>query len=160
VKDWNSYSDYVQSITLQPNGEIVVAGVAEGAGNNSYFALMRLSLSGEIDFPQMTDFPNTTDDYGFAAKVQINGRIVTAGFAGNSGYTTDTSALTCHLDTGYPDTSFGNNGMVTTDLSSNSFEEFEEILLLQGGKLLAVGTSANSSGVTGFTVVRYFGCGF
>ena len=104
------------SLALQPDGKIVVAGVAYiGAGRD--FALARYNSNGTLDTTfgtggkVMTDF--TRDDSAFAVAVGPDGKILVAGMADVSrGYG---FALLRYNGNGTLDASFGTGGKVTTD---------------------------------------------
>ena len=98
----------------------------------------------------------------FGAAIQSNGDIVLGGEAGNGntqGFQLGSSsfALTRYTPSGLLDTSFGNNGIVVTRLSSNL--SFINVVLLQSdGKIVAVGNSGSageSSFVASFVAARY-----
>ena len=79
----------------------------------------------------VTDFSGRID-YGLAVALQADGKIVAAGGSG------DTFALARYLSNGNLDTSFGTNGLVTTDFSS--FLDWGESIAIQpDGKILVAG---------------------
>jgi len=104
------------SLALQPDGKIVVAGVAYmGPGRD--FALARYNANGTLDTSfgtggkVMSDF--SRDDAAFAVAIGPDGKIVIAGMSDVSrgfGF-----ALVRYTTTGTLDASFGTGGKVTTD---------------------------------------------
>ena len=101
----------IYSVTLQADGKIVVAGVAD-----SKFALARYTSSGILD----TTFngsgyvttPIGLNDKACAVAIQANGNIVAAGLSDNK------IALARYLPSGALDLSFNGTGTVTTPIGS------------------------------------------
>ncbi|HSD03595.1 MAG TPA: Calx-beta domain-containing protein, partial [Gaiellales bacterium] len=91
--------------------------------------------------------------HGEAVVIQPNGGIVTAG-SREIGIASD-FALTRHDPDGTLDTSFGTNGIVTTDLGGVGDQAFDAAILSDGG-IVAVGRT-DAAGVqrTDFGMVRY-----
>jgi uncharacterized delta-60 repeat protein len=174
-------------IALQPNGKSVVVGTLTSGlvlGTNGTFAVpnnqlgfaaVRYNTNGSIDTTfnpglgigsgggVVTGF-GSSFQFGspFGAAIQSNGDIVLGGEAGNGntqGFQLGSSsfALTRYTPSGQLDTSFGNNGIVITRLSSNL--SFINVVLLQSdGKIVAVGNSGSageSSFVASFVAARY-----
>jgi uncharacterized delta-60 repeat protein len=84
--------------------------------------------------------------------LQADGKIVAAGQAALNVFNT-AFALARYTTAGAPDTTFGGgDGIVTTDINSNS--DVANAVAIQGdGKIVAVG----SNGTAGFAVARYLG---
>ncbi|MFM7739124.1 MAG: delta-60 repeat domain-containing protein, partial [Planctomycetota bacterium] len=77
--------DFGFSVTLQPDGKIVVAGQAWG-GSSWDFALVRYNADGSLDTTfgtagKVTTPVGTGSDYGFSVTIQPDGKIVLAGSA-------------------------------------------------------------------------------
>ena len=97
-----------QSVTLQPDGKILVAGNAYN-GANYDFALVRCNQDGSLDTSFSGDGKLTTDfgassDYGQSVTVQSDGKIVVAGFS-QSGGSSDIGLVRYNAD-GSLDTTF------------------------------------------------------
>ncbi|KJV05698.1 delta-60 repeat domain-containing protein [Methylocucumis oryzae] len=97
-----------------------------------------------------TDF-NRGEDVARVIKVQADGKIVVAGYSFN-GKTFD-MAIVRYLSSGALDTKFGDNGMVTTSLSSADDAAYS-VLLQDDGKIVVVGTSGSGRNAQ-FALVRY-----
>lgn len=168
---------------LQSNGKLVVVGTAtsgvavtqNGAENQMGFAAVRYNSNGAIDTTfnpgggigggggVVTGF-GSSFRFGspFGVAIQSNGEVVLGGAAGNgseggSQFTSASFGLTRYTSTGQLDTSFGNNGIVTTTLSS-SLSFINAVLLQSDGKIVAVGNTGKASGSSfegSFVAARY-----
>lgn len=91
-------------------------------------------------------------DSAQSAAVQGDGKIVVVGSSEDS-TPVDISVQRYNAD-GSLDTSFGDGGVVVTDVNSGSYDYADAVVIQGDGKIIAVGRSA-SSGVTKFALVRY-----
>ncbi len=103
--DFDSGDDQGQSVTLQPDGKILVAGFSKGD-----FALVRYNSDGSLDTSFDGDGKVSTDigsgdDRGHSVTIQADGKILVAGSSHN-GKNTD-FALVRYNSNGSLDTSFG-----------------------------------------------------
>ncbi|WP_158290254.1 putative Ig domain-containing protein [Ramlibacter sp. WS9] len=128
--------DQGQSVTVQPDGKIIVAGYSDN-GSNYDFSLVRLNANGSLDStfggspaPGKAIIPvGSSYDYGYSVTVQPDGKIVMAGSSMDGNY--DLSLVRLNAD-GTLDTSFG--GPATNTLGGTaSFTE--------GGAAVALDTS-------------------
>ena len=145
--------DFGQSVTVQADGGILVAG--SGRNGSSYdFVLVRYNVDGSLD----TSFGGgdgivTTDiaggnDYGRSVTVQGDGGILVAGY-GHNGSNTDFALMRYNAD-GSLDTSFGGgDGIVTTDIAG-SWDSGHSVTVQADGSILVAGSSG-----TDFALVRY-----
>ena len=98
-----------QSVLVQPDGRIVVAGVSSSSGSND-FALARYNADGSLDTSfdgdglLVTDF-DAGDDQAYSVLLQADGRIVVAGYAMIGG--DRNFALARYNPDGSPDLAFG-----------------------------------------------------
>jgi uncharacterized delta-60 repeat protein len=142
--DFDSSDDKANAIALQGD-KIVVAG-----SSNSDFALVRYTADGTLD-PSFgvnglvtTDFNNSPD---VARAIALQGDKIVA-----TGYNNGDFALARYTANGTLDSSFGDNGKVTTDF--NSFYDQANAIVLQGDKIIAAGYTDNFYSVD-FALVRY-----
>jgi uncharacterized delta-60 repeat protein len=159
----------VSSVVVQPDGKIVVAGGAfplfTFLGN---FEIARYNANGSLD-PSFgsggivtTHFPGGEGSYASALSLQPDGKIVAAGthyvnFSSDVSSDTD-FALARYNANGAPDTTFGNNGLVTTDF--NQFNDDAFALLVQpDGRLVAVGSATTQMTYVDFAAARYLSNG-
>lgn len=93
-----------------------------------------------------------TDDYAQAMAVQADGKLVVVGY-GNTGASTDFELVRYQRD-GAIDTTFGNNGVVTTDVSTGS-DVANAVAIQADGKIVVAGSADVSPKGKSFAVVRY-----
>jgi uncharacterized delta-60 repeat protein len=137
--DFSGAKDVSQTMALQADGKIVVAGGT--SLSNSSFALARFNPDGTLDNTfntsgqVVTNFPGVGNTIS-AISIESNGKIVVAATVGTS-KDTDIRLARYNSD-GSLDSSFGMDGSVTTDL--DNYEETKSLLVQADGKLLVVGT--------------------
>jgi uncharacterized delta-60 repeat protein len=154
--DFGGRNDLGQSVVVQSDGKIVVAGNSFN-GSNDDFALVRYNADGALDSSfgtggkVVTDFGGF-DDAGNSAVVQSDGKIVVAGFA--SGSNLDFALVRYNAD-GTLDGSFGTGGKVTTDLGGYN-DVADRVALQSDGKIVVAGDSFNGTNSNyDFALVRY-----
>jgi len=144
-----STNDFGNSLMVQPDGKLLVAGTYNYAGlGSSSFLLARFNSNGTLDNSFDGDGWANTRITGFdevrAAALQPDGKIVLAGQAGiNPGGYLDfiryyDLALVRYNKDGSLDNSFSGDGKLTLDLGSTN-ESFNSIKLQPNGKLIAGG---------------------
>ncbi len=133
ITDFNGANDIANNVFLQADKKIVVAGTS-----NDVFALAKYNTDGSLD----TSFGNngkTTASFDgrvFSTIQQTDGKFVVAGTT--SGFKLFLVAR-YNLD-GSIDSSFGDNGKVTTAFSSDGQSAFiKNIIQQKDGKILALG---------------------
>lgn len=131
--------DTAHDILLQPDGKLIAVG-----GGNGDFALARYNSNGALDTSFSSDGLVTTDfgqdlpdeDFAYGAVLQPDGKIVVAGTAGH-----DYFALARYNSNGSLDTSFGKNGLVTTNiLIGDCIDEIKGMALQANGKIVVAGS--------------------
>ena len=150
--------DNAFAVVLQPDGKIVAVG-ASGGG----FALARYQPDGTLDTTfgndglVITDFGgDTAGSAAFAAVRQPNGKIVAAGFAiARLGFEMFDFALARYHPDGTLDTTFGGDGLVTTDFGER--DEAFAVALQPDGKIVSAGSTINArlQGVGEFALTRH-----
>jgi uncharacterized delta-60 repeat protein len=150
--------DYANAIAVQPDGKIIVAGrAAEHLGD---FALIRLERDGQLD-PTFGDGGRVlTDFFGahegiHAITLQPDGKIIAVGVSNVQG-SGDDFAVARYLPDGSLDTTFGDQGKVTTTLGPDADTAYA-VVLQPDGKIVVGGDSSRGSNTTGldFALVRY-----
>jgi uncharacterized delta-60 repeat protein len=147
---------------IQPDGKTVAAGLAasiSGTVASVDFAVARYNTNGALDLTfgsvgrATNNAGGSTWDGAYAMGIQPDGKIVLAGAAaiGNFPGPVDGNpvvnsfvALTRFNTNGAPDTTFGNNGTVLTEVGA--FSDYALALALQpNGKILVSGASVNGN---------------
>jgi uncharacterized delta-60 repeat protein len=149
-----SGSDFGNSLAIQPDGKIVVAGLSSN-GSDYDFSLVRLNADGSLD----TSFDGdgrlivpvgSTDDYGYSLSLQPDGKILFAGTSFN-GSNQDFSLIRLNVD-GSLDTSFNGSGKLVLPVGSGG-DYGQSVTLQSDGKILVSGYSYNGSNYD-FSLVR------
>jgi competence ComEA-like helix-hairpin-helix protein len=146
------------ALALQPDGKILVAGDS-CTDDARDFALARFDSNGspDLDFGTaggvITDFGDSYDSSS-AVAVQPDGKIVLAGHSYTLSDTHVVFALARYNTDGSPDTSFHEDGKVTTDLGG--WRDFGHALTLQpDGKIVVGGEQWHEGGTVDFALARY-----
>ncbi|MHA3775569.1 DUF7453 family protein [Verrucomicrobiota bacterium sgz303538] len=147
--------DYGNSVAVQADGKIVVAGYSLTEVNFD-FALVRYNTDGSLD----TTFNGTgkaitpmgaNGDYGYSVAVQADGKIAVAGSANNG---RDGFALVRYNANGTLDTSFNGTGKAITPIGSGNVL-CNSVAVQADGKIVVAGSAAGSG--WDFAVARYNG---
>ena len=140
---FGNFHDNPSAITIQSDGKILVAG---GSNNgNDFFAIARYNIDGSLDTTFDIDGKITTaiglgNAYATSIAIQSNGKIVVAGSSHNS-INYDFALVRYNID-GSLDTTFSNDGMVTTALGSSQ-DVISAVSIQPDGKIVAAGFSAS-----------------
>lgn len=150
-------SDSANSVALQDDGKIVVAGDTIAPGNNN-FAVARYNANGSLDTSFNGTGKATADfseiDYGRSVAVHGDGRIVVAGYTTKSYESKKECALACFKATGSLDTSFNGTGKVTTNFGGDGNAEGRSVAVQTDGKIVVVGY-ATAGSTEKFALARY-----
>jgi uncharacterized delta-60 repeat protein len=145
-------SDYANAVILQGD-KILVAGSTYNpdSGTDQDFALTRYTANGVLDASfgknglVITDFDNSWD---VANSIVLQGDKIIVGGNNNNPATSNDFALVRYTANGVVDSSFGENGRVTTDFD-NSYDVANAIAL-QENNIILLGTSRGD-----FILARY-----
>jgi uncharacterized delta-60 repeat protein len=143
-------SSAAYAVKVQGDGNILVGGT--GLFTLNIFALARFTTSGGTDFSFGDDGIDTTTIgltcYLKSIALQNNGQIVAAGYyTSGPGYS---FALARYNTDGSLDDNFGNNGLVTTTVSSGA--QANAVTLQSDSKIVAAGYVLSTGS---FAMVRY-----
>ena len=158
--------DVGRCVILQPDGKILVAGLANGmagfltsgTSNLPYlmgeFALARYNSNGSLDTTfngdgVVTTYFGANSNFAMGATLQSDGRILLAGSGYNRTNGTNDFAIARYTSDGTLDTTFSANGKVMTDFS-NTNDVGNSIKLQTDGKILVAGSSSNN-----FALIRF-----
>ncbi len=144
-----------QSVTLQPDGKILVAGYSSNGSHND-FALVRYNADGSLDSTfdgdgKLTTAIGTSNELGYSLTLQPDGKILVAGQSFNGSH--NDFALVRYNADGSLDTTFDGDGKLTTAIG-NDHDYGLSVTLQPDGKILVAGSSRNGS-KWDFALVRY-----
>jgi len=144
----------VGQIAIQPDGKLVVVGMATINGQGD-FALARYYSNGSLDTTFGTNGKVTTDfggiyESGRSLALQQDGKVVVAGSSVISLF--NDFVLARYDANGTLDASFGAGGKVITDFGVSA--DVSSLAMQPDGKILVSG-DANVNGGYGFALVRY-----
>ncbi|MBI1818052.1 MAG: DUF4215 domain-containing protein [Deltaproteobacteria bacterium] len=161
-----SFDDEANAVVLQPDGKLVAAGDWAPDQNQFHFlfTIVRYNVNGSLD----TTFDSVEHDgivttfldgsaQPRALVLQPDGKLVAAG-AEDGPDNLKNIALVRYESTGTLDTSFGNGGIVRTDIGAalgvSTSDGANALVLQSDGKLVAAGFT-NRGGPADFVLVRY-----
>jgi uncharacterized delta-60 repeat protein len=150
------------AVVIQPDDKILVAGMTGeqpeiiAGGRGLRFALVRYNVDGSQDESFSKDGTvvrdlTSGDDFGWDVAVQADGKIVVAGVSDANG---GQFAVLRFDDEGGWDSSFGGDGLVTTNFTA-AFDGALAVGLQADGTIVAAGGSGGSAGRVALT--RYLG---
>lgn len=144
----------LKAIAIQTDGKIVAAGNSY-SGVNYDFALVRYNSNGSVDTTfaggKVTTLVGSSDDGANAVAVQVDGKIIAAGFSNTSGGSV-LAVVRYNID-GSLDTSFDTDGIVTTSFGGTINQAYA-VSIQTDGKIVAVGSGFNGSNED-FAVARF-----
>jgi uncharacterized delta-60 repeat protein len=132
-----------QSSSSLTNGNIaVVTGLGNGVPGEENFALVRYTSNGTLIGTTTAAFFNDGINSPSAVAVQSNGNIVVAGTASGTIDQPDVFAIARFTPSGQLDPTFGNGGLVTTDISG-VFPTVSAVIVQSNGQIVVGGASAS-----------------
>ena len=143
--DLGGPGDEAYDAALTSDGGIVVAGATDAPGiQKQDFGIVRYKPDGTPDAGFGSNGIVTTDFFGHgdvanAVAVQPDGKIVVAGFAVDAAGINGDFALARYNVNGTLDTSFGTNGLVTTDLGTQS-DDPRALAIQPDGRIVVAGS--------------------
>ena len=159
MTDFVGMEDDAFSVLIQPDGKIVAIGSANDPATFYDFAAARYLSNGTIDTTfgvggkAQTDFGDQNFDRARSAALQLDGRIVTAGFAISQNGGVQNFAVARYTSSGVLDTSFSRDGKTQIDFG-NCCQSATKVLLQSDGKIITVGGSNGESGDDDFLLAR------
>src|SRR5581483_4258477 len=156
--DFFSNGGSANALTVQADGKIVVAGVANTDTPQTRFALARLNPNGSLDpsfgsgGKALAHFSTSGADGANAVAIQPDGKIVAGGFG--AGVKSDAAIARFNAD-GSLDTTFATNGMFLQDLNGGGDDAVRSLVIQPDGRIVAAGFAAATGGFTSdFAVLR------
>ncbi|MGH8066966.1 MAG: DUF4214 domain-containing protein [Candidatus Entotheonellia bacterium] len=149
-------SDFANALVVQPDGNLVVAGLSSGDGV-THVLLVRYLPDGGVDgsFGHGGKVTTTVGTRSGANAVlqQPDGKLVVAGFSAASMEVPGDVLLARYLPDGRLDASFGIGGAVTTDFGAG--DQANALILQPDGKLVVAGGSSPGPHVGNTILARY-----
>jgi uncharacterized delta-60 repeat protein len=146
-------NESANSIAIQGDGKIVVAGASNNGANNE-FAVARYNTNGSLDSSYDSDGKVTTtigsNAEAYSVAIQSDGKIVVAGNTNIGGR--DTIAVARYNTDGSLDSSFDSDGKVTTTIGEADYAT--SVVVQSDGKIVVAGSSA-TGGNSDFALIRY-----
>lgn len=146
VTDFSATIDELYQMAVQPDGKIVAIGTSRTGSSNNRYALVRYNSDGSLDTSfgtggkVITVFANVTENAN-ALLLQPDGKIMIAGSIAQPGVVDSSWALVRYNNNGSLDTSFGNGGLVRTNVGTY-LDSVGSIALQPDGKIVAAGNTA------------------
>ena len=166
LTDFDGNQDHASGLVLWNDGsetKIVLAGSANMDTTGYDFALARYTSAGAPDTTFGGDGRVTTqigsaltaNEMAYALTIQPDGKLIASGYAIMEGTLPDFALVRYNTD-GSPDTSFGEDGIVTTNVSNANADDYANAVIVQSdGKIVAAGYAAMNTTGYDFAVVRY-----
>ncbi len=149
----------INSIVMQPNGKIIIAGIYS-IFVNERFLLIRYMPDGTLDpsfsktgIAKISYPPSPVNMAINSVALQEDGKIIIAGETGPTGYTEFLTVARIDAD-GSLDKSFGNEGAAVTKLGNDVLIAYA-VMVQPDGKIVAVGYNNHANANSNFLVVRY-----
>ncbi len=161
ITDFSSANDIGNSIKVQSDGKILVAGTSGTDTVSDDFALARYNSNGTLDTTFNGAGKLTTDfggsESGMSVTILSDGKILVAGTSTLPGGNAD-FALARYNENGSLDSTFHGDGKLTTDFGGD--DTAQSVVLQSDGKILVAGSSiVIMDGVamfnSNFALVRY-----
>jgi uncharacterized delta-60 repeat protein len=158
--DFGSADAEAYEVAIQPDGRIIAAGYYHDYNPPMLqFAVARLEANGTLDTTFGNDGMALVDTggitgYGMGMALQADGRIVMAGVADNVSTVAQFALARINPD-GAPDTTFGNDGQLTTAIGSE-YSAAHAVVVQPDGKIVAGGYSM-TAGTSNFVLARFDG---
>jgi uncharacterized delta-60 repeat protein len=152
--------DGAETVAIQPDGKIVVAGNTNTPSENTEFALVRYTAAGALDptfgtgGKVLTSFGAPANDFPVGIVIRPNGEIVVAG--DHETPTTADFALARYTAAGALDPAFGTGGKVLTSFGATRVAFATGVALQSTGDIVVAGFSnANQPDSYDFALARY-----
>jgi uncharacterized delta-60 repeat protein len=148
--DFAGDGDRAYAAVLQPDGKIVLAGVAFTPAGGSDFALARLNADGSLDSgfngsgKVTTPFASNFTEFAWALALAPDNKLVAAGWAVNNTVFTGRAdyAVARYNQNGSLDPSFNGTGRWTDDIGGVNDSEYARAVTVQpNGKIVVAGSS-------------------
>jgi uncharacterized delta-60 repeat protein len=162
---FSTYSE-ANSVAIQADGAIVVAGFSNQDSIGREFALARYTSAGALDTTfnstgeVLTQFGFSTYSEANSVAIQADGAIVVAGSSDQNDFGPPGTefAVARYTSAGALDTTFNSTGEVLTQFGSSADSEANSVAIQADGAIVVAGSSGQPSG-TECAVARYTSAG-
>ena len=153
ITDFFDAGAKANGIVLQPDGKFVVAGTASDTATRPVatdFALARYNSDGSLDFSfgiggeTSVPFADSATEQGNALVLAPDGKIIVAGAAFKTFSDPPDFALRRYNSDGSIDTSFGVDGVISTDFASGT-DHAQAVAMQANGNVVAAGRAFRSN---------------
>ena len=155
--DGGNGGDHGDAITIDPNGNILVAGYKQQGTSKYSLLVLRYDTTGSLDTTFSSDgvvtYGGTPSCFGRSVITDIHGQVFVAG--SRNGVVSNDILLLKYKSDGTPDTNFGTSGVVTYGGSGD--DEAHSITIDSQGRILVGGYVHNSD--YDMAVLRYTAAG-
>ena len=158
--DFGDLEDYGYTMAIQADGKIIAAGSSNSSSTDYAFSLARLNADGSFD-NSFGSSGKVVTSIGlsaaeiFAVAIQSDGKIIAAGYSTQDFNLSSDFTLVRYNADGTLDNSFGNGGIVVTDINISE-DQIYSIAIQPDGKIIAAGPSRNfANNITSFGIARY-----
>ncbi|MEU6582969.1 hypothetical protein [Nocardia sp. NPDC046763] len=156
--DLGTAADHGNAVAVQSDGKIVVVGSTKDPVQGDNFLVVRYTQDGKLDSgfgengKAVTDFGGKAD-VAAAVALAHDGKIVVVGTSSGTA-TGDNIALARYTSDGKPDSGFGADGKVSTDLGTAA-DHGNALALQANGEIVVAGTTRDPAQGDNFVVLRY-----
>ena len=156
--------DKSYAVEIQTDGKIVVVGYSTSGVTGKDFTMVRYNANGSLDNGfgtagiVTTDLQLGSDDVAYDVAIQLDGKIVLAGYSDDGA--DREAALVRYNGDGTIDNTFGVNGISLTDFDSNQQDEIKVVKIHQlTGNIIVGGSSVISTNISKPVIARYLANG-
>ncbi len=143
-------------ISLLADGKLLVTGEAADSSDNGRFVVARLNTNGSLDtgfgVGGIGRYEFSVSAGGGIHTLQRDGKILLCGVSDN-GSSNDAFSLVRFHENGAIDSSFGNGGLVTTQVNPSNNASAYSVFVQEDGKILASGETNNGANIP--LVIRF-----
>jgi uncharacterized delta-60 repeat protein len=142
LTDFSNSEDFLDRVAVQSDGKIVAIGTSD-APSYGRFALARYNPDGSLDLTfglggKVTTAFTTARESATGLLIQPDGKILISGSINLPSQADTSFALARYNSDGSPDTTFGQGGLVTTNIGPDT-DQATQIALQSDGKIVAAG---------------------
>lgn len=139
------------SLLLNPDDTSLYSGSSRWSATDYKYYFGTVSSGGTVNSQGSVDFSSSTIDMCYGMAKTADGKIILSGSSISSGSNSATFSMACISSSYSIDTSFGTNGLVTTDFGTGTYSESFDIAIQSDEKIVLVGYSGNDIALARYT---------